>query len=319
MYFKATMVHEMTVNDCHGEVIAKRAFQSYLYRQLGFCLHGEYSIFQFDSSCGKYMLKAGISFHMYISTPPCGDARAFMPIKWKEQRNSHNGRANRGKLRCKIGEGEGSVLAKRHEHDPRMVIMSCSDKIASWNVIGLQGALLSLFIKPVFLKSVVVGKNAYNDREVYEHMARAMFIRHAVVKHKAIPESYRIPAQLMIGIANSSEYERRRRSSKYSLNWWEGEMEKVIKVSTQDRFHSCMCRQDMFIRFRDLILQHELLSKIIRKSSPRFNYTGFESYADIKSLASEYQSVKQILHQHYKNYSLGPFIKMPRQNNFVIK
>lgn len=39
-----------------------------------------------------------------------------------------------------------------------LLVMSCSDKLLQWNIVGLQGALYSVFMKPVYLNSIILGK-----------------------------------------------------------------------------------------------------------------------------------------------------------------
>ena len=61
-----------------------------------------------------------------------------------------------GVLRTKPGRADS----------PPTMCMSCSDKIASWSVLGFQGALASRFLRPLYLSVVIIGEVPIDMREV---------------------------------------------------------------------------------------------------------------------------------------------------------
>ena len=65
------------VRDCHAEVLSRRAFQRYLHAQLLACMRGQPSVMLPPERAGeRFRLAPGVSFHLYSSSQPCGNASA---------------------------------------------------------------------------------------------------------------------------------------------------------------------------------------------------------------------------------------------------
>uniref|UniRef100_A0A3B3D9V3 Adenosine deaminase RNA specific n=1 Tax=Oryzias melastigma TaxID=30732 RepID=A0A3B3D9V3_ORYME len=160
-----------TVNDCHAEIISRRGFIRFLYNELLKHYDGtDDSIFE-PADGNKLQIKSDITFHLYISTAPCGDGALF-DKSCSETGDEVPGHqplfenVKQGKLRTKVENGEGTIPVESSDivptwdgiqHGERLRTMSCSDKILRWNVLGLQGALLTHFLHPIYLKSITLG------------------------------------------------------------------------------------------------------------------------------------------------------------------
>ncbi|KAK4872921.1 hypothetical protein RN001_014950 [Aquatica leii] len=189
------------LNDSHAEVICRRAFLCYIYKELSY---RNLDLFNFDLS--KCSLSEDVRFHFFTSHVPCGDAAIFL----KQNSNEFGEVVSLKRCieddvvnvkRCKVdgddiyrtgakclpqgqvqdlhGNGVeyhtlGVVRTKPGRGDPTLSV-SCSDKLARWCHIGLQGALLTRILSnPIYLSSfTIVGDTPFNE----ESLRRALYGR----------------------------------------------------------------------------------------------------------------------------------------------
>ncbi|EIN10316.1 hypothetical protein PUNSTDRAFT_132408 [Punctularia strigosozonata HHB-11173 SS5] len=196
------------LRDSHAEVLARRGAVRWLLEEaVRMCSEG-YTSDWIERTPADYdepfKLRSGASLNLYISTPPCGDASmrylaAFQDAEiaalkdstaWPAlaQGSSARGRDNYallGALRTKPGRADS----------PPTACMSCSDKIAAWNVLGVQGALGSSLYRPVYLERVVIGGVPEALRAVVgEDCQRAFYRRVGDARGLLLPEVYAVHA-----------------------------------------------------------------------------------------------------------------------------
>ncbi|KAJ3750282.1 hypothetical protein DFH05DRAFT_1553497 [Lentinula detonsa] len=153
------------IHDSHAEILARRGAIRWLLEEI---LRERDQGSQWIE-CHEYMyrFREGIELNMYISTVPCGDAStrflaAFQDLEMAFLKDStvvthSEGTAARGRdnyhlfnvLRTKPGRADS----------PPTLSLSCSDKIASWSWLGIQGAFgAKFFDRGIYIRKIIIGE-----------------------------------------------------------------------------------------------------------------------------------------------------------------
>jgi len=314
----------LALHDCHAEIVARRCLQEFLYCELEKIASGNAmgSIFESREDGKGYRLKEQHRFHLYISSAPCGDARVFCPHEAESEeaasQDQHPLRRARGLLRSKIESGEGTIPTTSAEGPQtwdgilagqRLLTMSCSDKVCRWNVLGMQGALLSHFIEPVYLTSIVLGSLFHPV-----HMYRAVCGRlEPIIQGLPVPYILNRPS---LGAVSSPETRQPSKSPGHCLNWTnvnqldsagECNLPEIIETSTgktQKGQSSRLSKSRMFVRFYSLLDRINALSGIGKNDCPKF-------YGEAKKKAHSYREAKEMMVTAFQKAKLGLWQSKP--------
>ncbi|THH21038.1 hypothetical protein EW146_g439 [Bondarzewia mesenterica] len=204
--------HGDALHDCHAEVIARRGAVRWFLeeaRRDASSSSGSEWIARGEDGC--FALRDDVHLYLYVSTVPCGDASTGLlasaqdpyiaslkdstpwpPLPLDVPSRGRDNYARVGVLRTKPGRADA----------PAVLSMSCSDKIALWSVVGIQGALASGIFRPVYVHGIIMGEVDVEMRAtVREECERAFYDRIGELKALCwIADTGKLPEVLINGL-----------------------------------------------------------------------------------------------------------------------
>ncbi|ELU14950.1 hypothetical protein CAPTEDRAFT_220233 [Capitella teleta] len=309
--------------------------------------HKTCSIFDELPDSHLLVLKEEISLHFYMSTAPAGDAAAYIPTEYaptlflfpsydcfissqnlmisdREADIMYEGlhypdlsNPSAGSLRVN-GTGGVTLVVNNLEKQEQtyeglqsgepLRVMCNSDKLLKWNLVGVQGALLSRFILPIYISSISLG-NKYD----LGHLTRAFCCRIDDSVNELLPSGYHLRHPY---IGRVSVYEPQKEAmagqaaGPMSVNWSladdrieivacnEGRSIAASPFRTGPEGSSRLCKAGFLNRFHTL-------ANDCKFSLP------VQTYAELKAAASDYQRAKLILYDCMESSGKGRWLTKP--------
>lgn len=324
--------------DSHASVIARRTFRRYLTIELQNFINQPNSptcIFYLPPNEKTLKIRTNISFHLFISDPPAGDYEIFHKESSRLLAHEDNELIamgahkpafeleDHGALSTTSEKGDTEHIIENEEIQESLTdftsaktlkVMSVSDKLLKWNVLGIQGAIFSHIVNPVYFHSITLGKNFDHG-----HLSRAVCCRLYEELNAKLPEPYHINhPQLNEAFIPSFHDHNESGLGNLSINWAKGQefievtnasTGRIIEESpskTGSSMASRLCKAAVLYRFRQHCLESHCKNIALGLT-----------YGQYKSDAASYQAAKTLFYKHCIEAQIGGWRHKPHDvDNF---